>query len=145
MLTLPTTHFKLFQTEHGDSEMPTPPVQGQGQSSTKVTCCRGGITYCRGEVTYCRGMNQCSGADAICKRSSVSAGLATFKFHNTTTLELLSHLSTNTVHKSEARQASTALHLRSSLSKSIAAYHKCGACSTAEERWKPGIIEGGHS
>lgn len=119
-------------------EKRTPPVQGQGQSSTKVTCCRG-------EVIFCRGMNQCSGADAICRRSSVSPGAVTFKFHNTTTLELLSHVSTNTVHKSEPREASPALHPRPSLSKSTAGYHKFGACSTAVEQWKPGIMEGRHS
>lgn len=72
MLTLPTTLFKLLQTEHGDSGN-APTSRGQGESSTKVT-------WWRGEVTYCRGMNKCSAADAICKYSSASPGVATFKF-----------------------------------------------------------------
>lgn len=89
MLTLPTTLFKLFQREHGDS--------GNAHTSSARTGTEQhqGYLLQRNEPT--------PAADAICKRSSASPGVATFKFRNTTTLEVLSHLSTNTVHKSEPR------------------------------------------
>lgn len=102
MLTLPAIHFKLFHTEHDDSG--NTPISTEGTDQTD----------------YLLQTNKISEAEAICKHSSVSPEVATFRFHYTTTLELLSHFSTNIVHKSEPSYASTALYLRPSLSESTA-------------------------
>lgn len=118
MLTLPAIHFKLCSIQNMmTQEIPPFPRKGQ----TRIEC------------NYPLQTNKSSGAEAICKHSSASPEEATFKFHYTTALELLSHLRTNIVHKSEPRYASTALYPRPSLSESTAGWQKFEACSTAEE------------
>lgn len=105
----------------------TSPTQMKGQTRT--------------EWNYLLQMNKSSGAEPICKHSSASPEVAAFKFHYITTLELLSHLSTNIVHKTESRHAHTALYLRPSLFESTARWQKVEACSTTEEWCQPGIEE----
>lgn len=124
MLTLPTIHFKLCSIQNMTTREISPSLQN-GQT--------------RAECNYLLQTNRSSGAEAICKHSSVSPEVASFKFHYNTTLELLCYLSTNIVHKSEPRYASTALYLRPSLPESTAGWRKFEACSTAEEWCEPGI------